>query len=52
MVSKTLDKHRHLLKYLSRQTKEDALKAIDELVRMKLIGKIGYKALKKELKID
>lgn len=52
MVSKTLEKHQHLLKFLKRQSKEDALKAIDELVKQKLIGKIGYKALKNELGIE
>ena len=51
-MSKTLDKHKHLLKHLSKQTKEQALKGLDELLKQKLIGKIGYKALKKELEIE
>lgn len=51
-MSKTLDKHQHLLKYLSKQSKESALKSLNELFKQKLIGKIGYRLLKKELNID
>lgn len=51
-MSKTLDKHKHLLNHLSKQSKEQALKGLNELLKMKLIGKIGYRLLKKELNID
>ena len=51
-MSKTLENHKRYLEFLKKQSKEDALKGLETSLKMKIIGKIAYKALLKELGYD
>ena len=46
---KTKDKHKHFIKYLKVIDKELVLPALDNLLKLKLITKTGYKSILKEV---
>lgn len=46
---KTIEKHKHFIKYLKVIDKEMVVSALDNLLKLKLITKTGYKVILKEV---
>lgn len=46
---KIVEKHKHFIKYLKVIDKEMVIPALDNLLKLKLITKIGYKVILKEV---